>query len=351
MEKKLFVPILLAMAATMYAQTGRVGINTANPQSTLDVTGKLGSTDADGLQAPRLTLAELTMKGDTLYGVGQKGAFIFITDVSGGNTSGPRTNITTTGYYYFDGSVWMKVIAGAYVDPWAVFNGTTPASNITQNIYRMGNIAIGTSTPDPLSKFFVDFTFTNPRSLQFYANPNDVPSSISLALRYTYNGDIMDLAAIRGTGTTIDRFSVILNNTEHFSVLRSGFVGIGTTAPTTRLEINNGTTNGAIRIVDGTQGAGKVLTSDVAGVGTWQTISAAGIGIYKGRVACTATPTQVIANANVTATSTILLTYERPDNTLAISVAVGSRAVGTGFTAIYSAVPPTTAFINYTIIP
>jgi hypothetical protein len=47
-------------------------------------------------------------------------------------------------------------------------------------------------------------------------------------------------------------------------------VGIGTKNPTVKLHINS-TTNGALRYVDGTQAAGKVLTSDANGVGTWQT--------------------------------------------------------------------------------
>ncbi len=47
-----------------------------------------------------------------------------------------------------------------------------------------------------------------------------------------------------------------------------------TREPSTVLDIDNGTDNGAIRIVDGTQGAGKVLTSDADGVGTWQALSA-----------------------------------------------------------------------------
>jgi len=50
----------------------------------------------------------------------------------------------------------------------------------------------------------------------------------------------------------------------------SGKVGIGTKTPSTKLEVNNGTINGAIKIVDGTQGEGKVLTSDANGVGTWR---------------------------------------------------------------------------------
>jgi hypothetical protein len=50
----------------------------------------------------------------------------------------------------------------------------------------------------------------------------------------------------------------------------SAFLGLGTLVPTRRLEIVNGS-SGAIKIVDGTQGAGKVLTSDANGVGIWST--------------------------------------------------------------------------------
>ncbi|MCP4001420.1 MAG: hypothetical protein GY727_10975, partial [Gammaproteobacteria bacterium] len=46
----------------------------------------------------------------------------------------------------------------------------------------------------------------------------------------------------------------------------SGNVGIGTTAPDTTLHIV-----GAIKIFDGTQGSGKVLTSDAAGLASWTT--------------------------------------------------------------------------------
>lgn len=51
----------------------------------------------------------------------------------------------------------------------------------------------------------------------------------------------------------------------------SAFLGLGTLVPTRRLDIQNGNNPGAIKIVDGTQGLGKVLTSDANGVGTWTT--------------------------------------------------------------------------------
>lgn len=55
---------------------------------------------------------------------------------------------------------------------------------------------------------------------------------------------------------------------EYMTMKDNGFLGIGATSPTERLEVA-----GSVKIVDGTQGAGKVLTSDAAGKATWQVSS------------------------------------------------------------------------------
>lgn len=116
------ITILLALGLIfsgniINAQTGRVGVNTADPKSTMDVNGKTGSdrkslpTDMTGFQAPRLTREELTNKGNALYGAEQKGALIYVTDISGGDAglTSPRKNINSIGYYYFDGTDWIKL--------------------------------------------------------------------------------------------------------------------------------------------------------------------------------------------------------------------------------------------------
>jgi len=61
----------------------------------------------------------------------------------------------------------------------------------------------------------------------------------------------------KSTDTTNTRFYIDNN---------SGNIGIGTTTPQAKLDIS-----GNIRITDGTQGAGKVLTSDANGLASWQT--------------------------------------------------------------------------------
>lgn len=60
---------------------------------------------------------------------------------------------------------------------------------------------------------------------------------------------------------------------DDFVVTQAGRVGVGTIVPTTKLEVNNGTTAGAIKIVDGTQAEGKFLVSDANGLGTWRNTS------------------------------------------------------------------------------
>lgn len=60
-----------------------------------------------------------------------------------------------------------------------------------------------------------------------------------------------------------------------------GNVGIGTIAPIQRLHLV-GTSGNTLRIVDGNQGAGKVLTSDVDGVASWQAPPGGGSLLYGG---------------------------------------------------------------------
>lgn len=119
MKKKIITLFSALAVLALQAQSGRVGINTTNPRTTLDVnglkdsSGKSISTDPVGLQAPRLTLAELVAKGNSVYTEDQKAAIIYISDVSGGiGELEQAINIDTPGYYYFDGAVWLKVGTG-----------------------------------------------------------------------------------------------------------------------------------------------------------------------------------------------------------------------------------------------
>lgn len=116
MKSLLILSCTVGINYMMHAQTGTVGINTVTPKSSLDINGLKDSagavlaSDLTGLQAPRISRQELSAKGNLLYGADQKGSIIYVTDVNSGDSLSQRINVTTIGYYYFDGTIWQKFI-------------------------------------------------------------------------------------------------------------------------------------------------------------------------------------------------------------------------------------------------
>jgi len=111
MKKVFYTFTFLLCAMTL----GQVGINSTSPKSTLDVAGKpTDVTSADGVIAPRLTGNQLKAK-DALYikttssSDGQTGAIVYVTQAVTGTPAGKTINVTSSGYYYFDGDVWKKL--------------------------------------------------------------------------------------------------------------------------------------------------------------------------------------------------------------------------------------------------
>ena len=63
-------------------------------------------------------------------------------------TAGSAPNNVTPGYYYNDGFQWVRIATGAdaKTEPWFDEATNTEATTNTQNIYQMGNVAIGATT-------------------------------------------------------------------------------------------------------------------------------------------------------------------------------------------------------------
>ena len=220
MNKNIILLGALLSSTIAFSQQGRVGVNTNSPKTTMDISGKTANadgsgtvlaTDMTGLQAPRITRADLTAKGNSLYGTDQKGALIYITDVSGGNNTSQRVNVTAVGYYYFDGTVWVSL-----------GGGTVPSG--------------------------IDLT-----------NDEWINDTTNTMVKL---GKKSDGSTARDTGTD-------------FVAKDNGYVGIGTTVPDTKLHIVTDTSTinpnpTGFKLEDGNQGAGRVLMSDANGVGTWK---------------------------------------------------------------------------------
>lgn len=105
--KKLFLTTgILFFSISGY---GQVGINNTNPRATLDITSSPGSTaKPDGVIPPRLKGSEVKAK-DGAYGADQTGALIYVTEGLASGTTSPKThNIVESGYYYFNGTEWLR---------------------------------------------------------------------------------------------------------------------------------------------------------------------------------------------------------------------------------------------------
>lgn len=96
------------------------------------------------------------------------------------------------------------------------------------------------------------------------------PLAVANNLAWTLTGNAGTNPATNFMGTTnAQDFRIRTNNVERMSVTSGGLVGIGTNAPAEDLHVV-----GNIRMVDGNQANGRVLTSDANGTATWQTLPA-----------------------------------------------------------------------------
>lgn len=126
---------LLGTSAIAQVSQQKIGQNplTINPNAALEI-----ESSNKGLLLPRLELQATNLaaplaahvEGITVYNTG---------------SSGDAPNNVTPGYYYNDGTKWVRIADATDIktEPWFVQGGTTQATLNTQNIYQMGSVAVG----------------------------------------------------------------------------------------------------------------------------------------------------------------------------------------------------------------
>lgn len=212
------------------ANTQVSGLGSLATKSSID----LSSTDATGV----LTVA----KGGTGTATGSITGTGALTFAAGGSNQNVTLTPSGTGYTLLNGKVGIGTSSpGSQLD----------VANYTR-ILGSADAAIGV----PSSGKGLELTFD---------------SNANMGFILSYN---------RSTSTNYD---LILGYGALLTLKNNGNVGIGTTTPAEKLEVS-----GSIKIVDGTQGNGKVLTSDASGKASWQTAS--GGGGFAGAVNVSSTP-------------------------------------------------------------
>lgn len=161
---KLILALGILLCFTIQIKSQNIGINTTDPKVSLHITASDNASLAEGLIAPSLTRQQLINK-DGVYGIDQTNTLIYITDLSGTTTSKTK-EITSPGYYFFDGISWQSFS----IEPWYKINTSEKAMLNTDSIYQRGKVVIKGNTignvngvPAALTIYTADASFNNVR--------------------------------------------------------------------------------------------------------------------------------------------------------------------------------------------
>lgn len=290
--KTILTILLIQLLFSFSFYTQGVGINLTgagpNNNAILDV-----SSDDKGVLITRLTTVARTTLG-TALGLPDNGMLVYDKDL--------------LVFYFWDGTQWVLVGNGAGSDDqnltgvtltgtslqidiengtsttadlsslvdhdWYEQGTTSAPDNINDNLFTQGNVGIGINTPNSKLDVNGDILYSGNASSQFQITSTS--DNILLNMIKTSSSSVNAQILLDGYGAPIDQGQIRFftrwdpssggpGTLDHaMSIMETGNVGIGTTTPTEKLEIN-----GSIKITDGTQGVGKVLISDANGVGSW----------------------------------------------------------------------------------
>jgi len=131
--KKNFIIVFFHLC--FFTAFSQIGINTTSPQAQLDIRSSNQTTPAntDGLLVPKIdTFPTINPTG------AQQGMLVYLTTISGGNQPG---------FYYWDNNTtsWIS-FKGNPDNDWYEVGGTTSPDDINDNMYHLGNVAIGKNT-------------------------------------------------------------------------------------------------------------------------------------------------------------------------------------------------------------
>ena len=260
--------ILFSLLSSVFAFS-QVGINTSDPKATLDITAKEAtgiSRNVDGLLIPRVDRERAqSMTGTPVS------TLIYVNNIEKGLPTGTAINIDDVGYYYFDGSFWVKLIAPSPVNPMVnIYNSDGTLTN-NRTVTIGGNNLIFSGT----TGIFQVSGNTNGLYRSYLRNASTVTNSrmdvnIGAGSANIYLG-ADNSSAIFGAGTKAyldnhsgGRFVFGTNGVENVTFATSGNVGIGTANPTRKLDVQGsqsinaartaGTTNDALDINIGQDG-------------------------------------------------------------------------------------------------
>ncbi|NMH28931.1 hypothetical protein [Flavobacterium silvaticum] len=253
MNLRLYSSLFLLIPLLNFAQVG-IGTVTPDASSALQI-----DSSNSGLLPPRVNLGSVT-NAVVPINTPATGLLVY-------NTNAAVTGGSGAGYYFWNGSQWTKLSVGS--DNYWEKNGSYLYPSTLSD-----NVGIGTTTPNAPLQFAN--TTVNRKIVMYEGGNND-----NQYYGFGVNGQTLRYQTDNlGANHVFFAASSATSSNELMRIQGNGNVGIGTNNPTQKLDVS-----GKIRINDGTQAVGRVLSSDVNGVGTWvnnTAITPAQQGVFTG---------------------------------------------------------------------
>lgn len=228
-----FQTTVLPSTDALVVQNAKVGIGTTSPSAKLDIAGNIKITD------------------------GTQGAGKVLTS----DTNGLATWATPTG-----GGGFSSGTAAGNTPFW---NGTIWVPN-SSNIYNNGSF-VGIGTTNPATKLHVVGGLKIDGGFNFANGTEAAGHVLTSNANGQANWELPLLPSGSQTGNTPFWDGTRWNPNSNAIYNNGNFVGMGTTNPNTKLHVvGSFKVDGPVVLANGTQGAGKVLTSDANGLASWE---------------------------------------------------------------------------------
>ncbi len=217
MQQKVFLAAIILLLSFSKINAQNVGIGTTSPNAS----AKLELSDANrGFLPPRVALVA-TNNTTTPVASPATGLMVYNTA-----TAGSGTNAVSPGFYYFDGSNWVKYLSGTQA--WQStgnsgtaagtnFIGTTDATdfvtktNATEVMRATsgGNIGVGTTSPAEKLEVNGNIKATNWRSYGFNRTvPSNVNDAVDIgSFNFTNGGGFLDISiVVPSSGFSVSKY-------------------------------------------------------------------------------------------------------------------------------------------------
>ncbi|TQD40035.1 hypothetical protein [Haloflavibacter putidus] len=300
MSKKLHSPIYLHFYLIIFilfvvnSAFSQVGINTTNPHSSsiLDI-----QAENQGLLLPRVDLGDVS--NSTTINNPAESLLVWNTDAEGGGSR--------QGFYFYNGQTWISFNSKFLTNNSAVnedltigtssnnaldfvvnnqnFGGLKPNGAISlgpnSNSYGEEAIALGKNAGAEDKAIAIGKNSNSYGDNSISIGESAQAEDKAIAIGKNANAYGQQSISLGNNASAAQNAIAIGNNANAYSpntiILGTDNtkIGVGTSQPTEKLEVN-----GNVKIVDGSQAEGKVLTSDATGKASWQYINSAFAEVY-----------------------------------------------------------------------